>query len=94
MSKYSNAFFGGIYRGAMRFAAPILFCTAILLFVSIIGTYSVIYWLPMIDDDPTSGANIYFLFDGLFRAIKDSTLIFAGAAIVWAINANRQGEAQ
>ena len=91
MSKSSNAFFRGIYGGAMRNAAPILFCLAILVFIITVSTYTMVYWIPILDDDPTSGPNIYFLFDGLLRAVKDSALLFAGAAIIWAVRTRAGG---
>ena len=94
MSKSFNAFFGSIYGGAMRFAAPILFGTAILLFAGTVGTYWVGYWSPMMDNDPATVTNIFFMLEGLIRAVGDSALIFAGAAIVWAINARADGGAE
>ncbi len=88
MSKSSNALLRAIYGWPMRNAAPILFCTSLLLFVGTIATYSYAYWIPMLDGDPSTTVNIYFLLDGLIAAINNSALIFAGAAIVWAVSKN------
>ena len=94
MSQSSNAFFGGIYNGSMRHAAPILFCIALTLFIGTIATYWVAYWGPMMDNDPSTVTNIYFMLEGVIRAVKDSALIFAGAAIVWALHKRPDGVAK
>ena len=91
MSKSSNALLSGLYGGAMRNAAPILFCTAVVLFLGTVVTYWVLYRIPMGDDDPSTGANIYFFLEGLISAAKNSALIFTGAALVHAIQKKSAG---
>ncbi|MEL6707886.1 MAG: hypothetical protein AAFP79_06365 [Pseudomonadota bacterium] len=86
MSRSSNAFIGGMYRGAMAYAGPILFCIAVLLFVGTVAAYSMAYWAPMMDDDSSTVANNFIIIDGLIRATHDSALIFAGSAIIWSVN--------
>ena len=94
MSKSSNSLLSGIYGGMMRGAAPILFCTAVLLLVGRFAVYAYFYRLPSMDEDPSTTTNILFLLDSAIAAISDSALIFAGAAIVWAVRNRAEGGAQ
>jgi hypothetical protein len=94
MSKSSNALLSGIYRGLMRGAAPILFCTAILLLVGRFAVYANLYRLPLMDEDPSTTTNIYFFLESAMAAIGDSALVFAGSAIVWAVRNRAEGGTQ
>jgi hypothetical protein len=46
------------------------------------------------DEDPSTTTNIYFFLDSAIVAIGDSALIFAGAAIVWALTNRAEGVTQ
>ena len=94
MSKSSNALFSSFFAGSMRNAAPILFWSALILFVLTVASYSALSIVPSPTDqsDPTVRAHI--IFNGLVQGLNNAVWPFTGAAIVWVLQKRAEGGAE
>lgn len=94
MSKSSDALTSGLFDRSMQNAAPILFWSAILLFLFTFVTYSGTSLIPSEIDQTDSETRVYLIFGGLVQGLNNAVWPFTGAAIVWALSQRTGGEAE
>jgi hypothetical protein len=85
MSKSSDAVFGKVFEGAMRNAAPILFWSALILFVLTVFAMSAISLFPNDNNYASPASHALNIFNALVQGLNNAVWPFTGAALVWVL---------
>jgi hypothetical protein len=98
MSKSSDAVFGkvfgSVFRASMRNASPILFWSALILFVLTFLAMSATSLFPDENDQTDRATFASLIFTALVQGLNNAVWPFTGAALVWVLQRRAEGGAK
>jgi hypothetical protein len=93
MSKSSDSVLGKVFEGSMRNAAPILFWSALILFVLTFLAVSAISLFPNENNQTDPAIHLSNIFNALVQGLNNAVWPFTGAALVWVLQRRAEGGA-
>jgi hypothetical protein len=94
MSKSSDAVLDGVFRASMRNAAPILFWSALILFVLTFLAASAISLFPNENNQTDPAIHASNIFNALVQGLNNAVWPFTGAALVSTLQRRAEGGAK
>ena len=94
MSNSSQAAVTGLFSYSMRNAAPILFWSALIVFVLTIGAVVATYFFPAEIDQTDRATRMLLILNGFVQGVNNAVWPFIGAAIVSVLQKRNEGGAQ